>query len=924
MTPDVTKGGKLVQTGNPTESDVNFLEFWGKAQPRHDDEGPCWHPLAYHCLDVAAVGEALMERHRGLRDSLHGHLGLPAEAADTLICFLLCLHDIGKFAKRFQAKVPDRYPACFGDDANLVSSGYDHGAGGLRLFMASPSSFGLPGETTSRVWRPLVSAVTGHHGSPPEPGGATSLDGLRPDFGKKGIEAAHSFIQAAQALFCLPQDLPTLDRDRVRRMSFALAGLAVLADWIGSNQQWFRYRNAGDFDSLEAYRAWARERADQAIINAGVLPARTRYDDLAYGELIGEGVTPSPMQKWAERVELPTGPTLFMIEDETGSGKTEAAIMIAHRLMKADRLDGLYMALPTMATANAMFDRLSDAHRRLFGNGEQPSISLAHGARELHAGFRSATLRGGRDESNYSNTGGATDESETTASTACAAWIADDRRRSFLADVGAGTVDQALLAVLPSRFQSLRLLGLMRRVLVLDEVHAYDAYMRREIEALLEFQAGLGGSAILLSATLPLSIRKRLSDAFARGLGQKEFSADVPDEGKAYPLATIHASGVQTFTGVPGRPGLARRLPVRFLRHPDEALDEVEEAARDGRAVLYVRNTVDDALDAHATLTARGLDPDLFHARFALADRLDKEEQIIRTFGKNSESEQRAGRILIATQVVEQSLDLDFDALVTDLAPIDLLIQRAGRLWRHQRKERQGTCELLVVAPPANDDADEDWYSQTFPRAQYVYQDHARLWLSAKVLEKVDSIESPGGLRHLVETVYGDDADETVPDALKSRLWDAEGRAGAERGISNTNVLKFVNGYRRTDTWNSDVLTPTRLVDDPQRTLRLATVVDGCIKPYAWEVAPDEPWRAWRLSEVNVSARRAGGEAIPPELGPGVDQAKTGWSRYDEDNILVILGRIDSSPLSGQVRSPSGGTSVWVNYSRDRGLTFNG
>ena len=597
--------------------------------------------------------------------------------------------------------------------------------------------------------------------------------------------------------------------------------------------------------------------------------------------------------------------------------------MIAHRLIKADRADGLYIALPTMATANAMFDRLSDAHRRLFGAGEQPSISLAHGARELHAGFRSATLRGGRDESPYSNHGEAADESETTASTACAAWIADDRRRSFLADVGAGTVDQALLAILPSRFQSLRLLGLMRRVLVLDEVHAYDAYMQREIEALLEFQAGLGGSAILLSATLPLSIRKRLSESFAKGLGQQEVSANVPDEGRAYPLATVRAPGVQTFTGVPGRLGHARRLPVRFLRHPDEALDAVEEAAREGRAVLYVRNTVDDALDAHATLTARGLVPDLFHARFALLDRLEKEKRIVRTFGKNSESGQRAGRILVATQVVEQSLDLDFDALVTDLAPVDLLIQRAGRLWRHQRKERQGRCELLVVAPPANDDADEDWYGQTFPRAQYVYRDHARLWLSVKVLKEVRSIESPGGLRRLVETVYGEDADETVPDALKSRLWEAEGRAGADRGVANTNVLKFVNGYRRTDTWNSDLQTPTRLADDLQRTLRLATVVDDRIEPYARDVAPDEPWRAWRLSEVNVSARRVGGEVIPPELDPGVEQArKTGWSRYDEDKILVILGRTDSSLLSGQVFSPSGEASVRVNYSRGRGLTF--
>ena len=217
-----------------------------------------------------------------------------------------------------------------------------------------------------------------------------------------------------------------------------------------------------------------------------------------------------------------------------------------------------------------------------------------------------------------------------TASTACAHWIADDRRRAFLADAGAGTVDQALLSILPSRHQSLRLLGLMRRVLILDEVHAYDAYMQREIERLLEFQAGLGGCAILLSATLPLSIRARLADAFARGLGEREDADRAAGGGMAYPMATVRAAGVQFASGVPGRPGHGRTLPVRFLRTPDEALAEVEQAARAGKAVLYIRNTVDDALCAHAALAARGLDPDLFHARFALEDRLEIERRVVR------------------------------------------------------------------------------------------------------------------------------------------------------------------------------------------------------------------------------------------------------------------------------------------------------
>lgn len=902
---------------------MNALSFWGKAQPLNPDCGPQWHPLPYHCLDVAAVGEALLTRHRGLRQSLPGLLGLPIEEIIPVVCFLLCLHDIGKFAKKFQAKAPALYPDCFGNDPSRVPGYYDHGAGGLRLFDADADFFHLPSGSSRRVWRPLVSAVVGHHGAPPQQPvfGETHIT-LRSDFGKAGIDAASVFIQQAHDLLALSRELPPLERALVPRASFALAGLAVLADWVGSKQEWFPYCEPAQ--DLEAYWRYTQKRAVSAVEKAGVLPAESN-SHLDYGALIGADTSPTPMQAWARTVELPDGPTLFMIEDETGSGKTEAALMLAHRLMASGRMDGLYVALPTMATANAMFDRLAAAYRHLFAADALPSIALAHSARDMHDGFRSAVLAAGRGEAPYSDAANREEESETTASAACADWIADDRRRAFLADAGAGTVDQALLSILPSRHQSLRLLGLMRRVLILDEVHAYDAYMQREIERLLEFQAGLGGSAVLLSATLPLSIRKRLADAFSKGLGNKETTSPSISSDMDYPLATVCGTGVQTSTQIPGQPGRARALPVRFLDAPEEALTEVEQAARNGQAVLYIRNTVDDALEAHAALTARGFDADVFHARFALVDRLQIEKRVVGMFGKSSTPEQRVGKVLIATQVVEQSLDLDFDALITDLAPVDLLIQRAGRLWRHHRPEREGQPELLVVGPGPIANADAEWFSRAFPRAAYVYKDHARLWLTAKALADAGSIESPGGLRALVEAVYGDDVDTDVPEALLSRFFDSEGKSGADRGVANTNVLDLAKGYVRDGgAWDSDMRTPTRLVDDPQVTLRLARVRGGRIEPYASQAEPDESWRAWRLSEVNISVRRVGGEAVPPEHADAAQAAKSDWTRFDADKILVVLegSEAEEQPLSGTVLSgsetPKG---VRLSYHSQRGLT---
>ena len=910
---------------------MSILEFWGKAQPADPESGPQWHPLAFHSLDVAATGAVLLERYSALAAHIYGLLALAPEAARGLLPFLLALHDIGKFAKSFQAKAPAHYPACLGGDTADVSTYYDHGAGGFRLFDACDNNgdgfFRLPFDGSPTPWRPLISAVTGHHGAPPQSGFEETPRLLRGDFGKPGIDAACAFAAEARALLLPSAEWPELREKPARRVSWAVAGLAVLADWIGSNRRWFPYRKAADFGSLAEYLAYARECAGRAVAEAGVLPAKPART-VGYDALIAEN-TPTPMQEWARRVSLPSGPALFIVEDATGAGKTEAALMLAHRLIADGRADGLYVALPTMATANAMFDRLGAAHRRLFAAGEKPSVALAHGAQDLHRGFRRAGLPAGRAERAYSGGDNGDGASETTASAACAAWIADDRRRAFLADAGAGTIDQALYGVLPSRHQALRLLGLMRRVLVLDEVHAYDAYMLRELGALLEFQAGLGGSAIVLSATLPLAAREELERRFRLGLGERDpDTAAASENAAAWPRAAVCAAGVQAATGVRAWAARSRALPVRFLRAPEEAFDAVERAAREGKAVLYIRNAVDDALEAHAELTARGLAPDLFHSRFALVDRLAIEKRIVRAFGKNSAPAQRRGKVLVATQVVEQSLDLDFDAMVTDLAPIDLLIQRAGRLWRHDRPEREGRPELLVMGPEPRDNAGEDWFSAAFPRAAYVYRNHARLWLTARALERAGAIDSPNGVRALVEAVYGPDGETRIPAALEANFWEASGRAGAERSVAQTNVLHFAAGFVRDGgVWDSDVRTPTRLEDDPRVILRLARVRDGQVAPYALDAAPGEPsWRAWRLSEVAAPTRRIGGERTPPELAEEVKAAKADWPRFDEHKVIVVLRRAETgdSPTVGEAAGPGeSAATVSIGYDVTRGLDFS-
>src|SRR5271165_6142740 len=530
-----------------------------------------------------------------------------------------------------------------------------------------------------------------------------------------------------------------------------------------------------------------------------------------------------------------------------GSGKTEAAIILAHRLMKNGSASGIYFALPTMATADALYARIAAIFRRLFDADTRPSLVLAHGARNLNPQFiRSINLaeRRGDDEGDYGE-----DANDETASAACARWLADDRRKTFLADVGVGTVDQALLAVLPVKHAAVRQIGLAQRVLIIDEAHAYDAYMQREIEALIEHQARLKAPVIVLSATLPSTIRNRLASAYGRGRG----ILVARGAGSEYPLATaVGASLVEAPLRV--RDGLARDISVRRLESESEAEALMVEAARGGAAAAYIRNTVDDAIASAERIASVGVQVELFHARFAMGDRLTIEHRAVDLFGKKGTPEDRRGKVLVATQVAEQSLDLDFDVMVSDLAPVDLLLQRAGRIWRHGREGRGWLRpELNVVSPSPNEDADKFWYARLFPRGQWVYRDHALLWLSAQELFAREAISSPRDLRRLVEAVYAPDALERSPPDLRASGATAAGTASAHRGIATLNLLDLDAGYSpRSGVWGPDTVTPTRLGEE-RVILRLARVEAGRLVPW---IGDDDPRRAWALSEVSIRAKR--------------------------------------------------------------------
>jgi CRISPR-associated endonuclease/helicase Cas3 len=895
----------------PNKNQQPLLAFWGKAHPSADVPV---HPLAYHALDVAAVTERLLENDPVRLARLSQTLGVDEGDCGRLLVALAALHDMGKFSLPFQAKVPEHVPADLAGHAILTDPGHD--TGGWAWFAYLRPKDVLERLAPLGALNRVLPAAFGHHGRPP----CADLprDRIRRLFPQASSQAADGFARWIVDRLG-PTEPLAISGQAAKRAALAVAGLIAAADWIGSSQQWFKYKRP-DYDLDTYWRDVAYPVAERAVGEAGVAPARQAVL-LPFHSLAGlPELSATPLQRWAETVTLPDdGPVLCLLEDLTGSGKTEAALMLAHRLMASGRAGGLYLALPTQATANAMFDRLGALYRRLFASGADPSIALAHGDRSLHPGFRAATLPGNPDENRY-GTERSDKDADEPAGAQCAAWIADDRRLAFLADVGAGTVDQALLSILPARHAGMRRWGLLGKVLILDEVHAYDAYVGEEIAALIEAQAALGGHTILLSATLPASVRDTLGEAFRRGAGLPVSDPGKPaTQAEPYPAGTVMSRAPRNTLHVPAWSRQARRLPVRTLPTPAEALAEAEAAARAGQAVLVLRNTVDDATATHDALRDRGLSPLLFHARFALGDRLTIEAEVMRRFGRDSRPEDRAGAILVATQVVEQSLDLDFDDLFTDLAPIDLLIQRAGRLWRHPRPQRAGAPELVIVSPPATPDPDEQWIRAVLPGTAAVYRNHGVLWRTARVLETEGAFDLPDRARALIEQVYGPDAQ--TPAALIKSSDDAVGDAMASRANARTKVLSLSDGYADSQHWDPDQRVATRDADEPA-ILRLGRWEDGVIHPWIAPKADHPPSMAWRLSQVSWSSRRiarAAWDEPDPAVAKAVAAARQNWGRWEQAMPLVVLRPDDHGGWTGEARDDKG-QPLRVRYCARRGL----
>lgn len=762
-----------------------WRRFWAKTD-RYGTlrRGDAWtHPLWAHLLDVACVAEALFERLPApIRVSLARQLGVTEEQTKTIIALVVGLHDVGKATPSFQSQHPTSREKL--EAAGLSFGRADelrhHGHASVPILLEWTDS--LPNsDSVQPLLRSLAAFVGFHHGR------LDAVKGWKSDFalGDADWKREQQALVAAVAEVWMQAHggWPVLGGTPDARTGsyaftpdlLAVAGWTTLADWIGSMAEHMP-PDAASYDDLAAYLPASRKAAQKAL-------AATKLDDRAAlrAESGEEGfrvcfpdvfehnpdAAPRALQRATADLGLPDDPALVIVEAPTGEGKSEAAFHLAARL-QARRVDGgrgVYLALPTQATSNGLFPRfLGFLKATTYGAA---NIQLVHGASGLNADLDRLLEPQDRDEA-------------AGSSVYAARWFLPSKR-GLLAPYGVGTVDQALLGALVSRHFFLRLYGLAGKCVVFDEVHAYDTYMAALFERLLRWLRALDCDVIVLSATLPATMRRKFLKAW--GMKPPKNEADV------YPAVTVAVAEADARVIGPFDTVQAERTErsgpteITFADSDEKGVAaRVAGFVKQGATVGVIVNLVDRAQRIFRLLNDAGLDADLelLHARFPFAERQDREHRVVGEgetpgrFGKHRrEAFGERPAVLVATQVAEQSLDLDVDILLTDLAPVDLLLQRAGRMHRHDLPRPDGfECpRLLVLCPNAAADDLPDLAPIGGQRTEGELKKDLRvvylslpLFKTYRLLREQGAWQLPADYRPLVEAVYGPDTDEPPPD----------------------------------------------------------------------------------------------------------------------------------------------------------------
>jgi CRISPR-associated endonuclease/helicase Cas3 len=809
---------------NTTQVTEGHLLLWGKTCRREDDRqnfASRYHPLLFHLLDVAHTARELwdMVLPEAFKKRIAAALQCDLESARMTVAFLAGVHDLGKATPGFQFR--EDTPLWLRE--RLKQHGFSdpprrenkpHGlvtAKELCLFLRAPQSFWQNDKHSNRVMAHITGA---HHGTFPSSEYGSWAEKEVGD--AKWGEARLALLHYLRAELCPEFAFPVISwREDAIGAVPQLAGFISVADWIGSSRL---FEPAGHRDGtrpLHDYIQESQSRARRSLRDFGWAktpqPRDARPDFAEFW-----GFPPNALQEAIiKQTRDVTTPFFLLIEAPMGAGKTEAALWASDAAQSAGVNGGFYIALPTQATSNAMYKRVKKFLSKRYRDERAVHLQLVHS----HAALS--------DEVNVVFKGLIYDAECTPeeASVVAASWFCG-AKRTLLAPFGVGTIDQSLLAALQARHWFVRMFGLSGKVVVFDEVHAYDTYMSHLLATLLGWLREIGCSVIMLSATLPTSRRSELTRAWG---------GELPSEEALYPRLTwlqcdqrtatshaIEARDLETETDAVRRLMKEKTVAVRHLR-PEVLGQVLREKLQGGGCAAIICNTVVEAQQMFERLRAEVGDivPEdgwtLFHARMPFGWRQRIEKSVIKRFGKKKAERPRCS-VVVATQVIEQSLDLDFDWMASFMSPGDLLLQRMGRLHRHPQDENDQPTkrpdlldapELALLCDAIGDEV------PSFGLSELVYEREVllRSWL---VWRNRIEVHLPDDIEPLVEAVYTDK--QRIPDAAWQNEYGKALQAAEQKRCKAKETAKNVVVSARND--NGRPQDPATFVDFPTVPLR--------------------------------------------------------------------------------------------------------
>lgn len=679
-----------------------------KAWAKKGEDG--WHSLLGHSADVAAVMKVLLRET--LLSSRLGRLAgtdLSETHLDRL-AVLAALHDAGKANRGFQQGTAGHLSPIIGL--------FSHGQGAKYLaplpLQKMTSWFQNGGHL-----RRFLTATWSHHGEP-IPEANPQISAWQPGDTYNPCKELDRLSEGVQKW--LPgafsggepfPDEPALEN--------TFAGALTLSDWIGSDKRYFPLENGND------ERVWDRSmhRAEGALRDMGVV------HDLPHSglhTLLGDY---DPYEFQAEGAAL--NGQVVVAEGPTGSGKTELALGRYARLRREGKVEGMYFGVPTRAAAKQIHGRISDISEKIFDNPPPvvqavPGYIKADDERGIRRGW-DVYWEGASSRRN---------------------WAAEQSKRYTAAPIAVGTIDQALLAMLETPHAHMRMAGLLGSLLVVDEVHSTSTYMMEVLEEVVQVHAAAGGHALLMSATVQSGTRSSV-------LGRQPLDLS---EAKQTDYPYVVSGADEASPTIPDQLKKTVQIEVREARDPETEFRQAVENHADKGRVLGIRNTVDGAREVHKALSCNRLSVEdkahsvCHHSRYAQPDRDLLDETLISVYGEeNKDGDETLAAI--ATQTVEQSLDIDSDVMVTDLVPMPVFLQRLGRLWRHPGRPRPSGIDVakcIVVAP------DRDMETYLSDGEAYgpmgigtVYEDLRILQATLDELRTREKITIPGDSRALVE-----------------------------------------------------------------------------------------------------------------------------------------------------------------------------